>query len=250
MGIAQRDVVPNESDRDYLLEVWKQCLVEMLANVGEVKARYEDAFQAIRANSMAAVADARAAYSETLTKLENTIEERLGRLHQLINDKNGPRIHPFEEDKVHYEGELVTYEGSTYRAARDTGKAPTEDRDWICVAAGGLDGRSPRVKGTYSSGERYSQLDIVALNGAAFIARRNNPGGCPGEDWQAIALQGKRGPQGAKGERGERGLAGATIRSWKIEPANYLATPIMTDGTEGPPLELRWLFEQFHYEAS
>jgi len=33
----------------------------------------------------------------------------------------------------------------------------------------------------------HSQLDIVALNGAAFIARHNNPGGCP-SDWQAIAL--------------------------------------------------------------
>jgi hypothetical protein len=250
MTIAQRDVVPNESERDYLLELWKQCLVEMLANVGEVKARYEDAFQAIKANSMAAVADARASYSDTLIKLERAIEERLGRLHQLINDKNGPRVHPFEDGKVHYEGELVTYEGSTFQALHDTGKAPSEESDWICVAAGGLDGRSPRVKGTYSSGERYSQLDIVALNGAAFIARRNNPGACPGEDWQAIALQGKRGPQGAKGERGERGAAGAKIRSWKIEPAEYLATPIMADGTEGPSLELRSMFEQFHHEAS
>ncbi|MHC2292872.1 hypothetical protein [Bradyrhizobium barranii] len=249
MTVGQRDVIPNKSDRDYLLELWKQCLVEMLASVAEVKARHEDAFQTIKASSMAAVADARASYSDTLIKLERTIEERLGRLRKLIDDKNGPRIHPFEDGKVHYEGELITYEGSTFQALRDTGKAPSEESDWICVAAGGLDGRSPRVKGTYSPGERYSQLDIVALNGAAFIARRNNPGGCPGDDWQAIALQGKRGPQGAKGERGERGPASATIRSWKIEPAEYLATPILSDGSEGPPLELRWLFEQFHYEA-
>jgi hypothetical protein len=49
---------------------------------------------------------------------------------------------------------------------------------------------------------------------------------------------------------GERGPAGATIRSWKIEPAAYLATPIMGDGAEGPPLELRSLFEQFYDVAS
>jgi hypothetical protein len=250
MTIAQRDVVPNASNQEYLLALWKECLAEMLADIAEVKNRHEDAFQAVKASSMAAVSEARAAYSDALMKLEQTIGERLGKLRGLIDDKNGPRIHPYEEGKVHYEGELVTYEGSTFQALRDTGKAPTEESDWICVAAGGLDGRSPRVKGTYDPGERYSQLDIVALNGAAFIARRNNPSACPGEGWQAIALQGKRGPQGARGDRGERGAAGASLIQWKLDDEKYVAIPVMSDGSHGPPLELRPLFERFHNEAS
>ena len=34
-----------------------------------------------------------------------------------------------------------------------------------------------------------------------------------------------------------------------IEAARYVATPIMSDGGEGPPLELRGLFEQFLLET-
>ena len=40
-----------------------------------------------------------------------------------------------------------------------------------------------------------------------------------------------------------------TIRDWKIDRARYVATPIMSDGSEGPPLELRGLFEQFLHET-
>jgi hypothetical protein len=39
------------------------------------------------------------------------------------------------------------------------------------------------------------------------------------------------------------------IASWQIDRANYIAVPVMSDGREGPPLELRSLFEQFHTEA-
>jgi hypothetical protein len=68
--------------------------------------------------------------------------------------------------------------------------------------------------------------------------------------WQLIASQGKRGAAGEKGERGPTGSSGATIRDWKIDRAHYVATPIMSDGSEGPPLQLRGLFEQFWLEAS
>jgi len=72
----------------------------------------------------------------------------------------------------------------------------------------------------------------------------------PGFRWQLLASQGKRGIAGEKGERGERGppgLSGATIRDWKTDRARYVATPIMSDGGEGPS---RGLFEQFLHEAS
>ncbi|MGH3630269.1 MAG: hypothetical protein ACRDRL_22860, partial [Sciscionella sp.] len=58
--------------------------------------------------------------------------------------KNGPRVHPYIEDKVHYEGELVTHEGSTYQALCDTGQAPPDEQHWFCVAASGLDPIVPR----------------------------------------------------------------------------------------------------------
>jgi hypothetical protein len=45
------------------------------------------------------------------------------------------------------------------------------------------------------------------------------------------------------------GASGATIREWKIDRTHYVATPIMSDGSEGSPLELRGLFEQFLRDA-
>jgi hypothetical protein len=35
------------------------------------------------------------------------------------------------------------------------------------------------------------------------------------------------------------------IVGWKIDRAAYTAVPIMSDGSSGPPLNLRGLFEQF-----
>src|SRR5215468_7972142 len=93
--------------------------------------------------------------------------------------------------------------------------------------------------------------DLVAL--ISFLALKDAPGPCPGPGWQLLASQGKRGVAGEKGERGPQGnpgLSGATIRDWKIDRERYVATPIMSDGREGPSLELRGLFEQFLLEAS
>jgi hypothetical protein len=52
------------------------------------------------------------------------------------------------------------------------------------------------------------------------------------------------------GLRGERGAAAPTIRDWVIDRARYTATPLMSDGSRGPLLELRALFEQFFLETS
>jgi hypothetical protein len=109
-------------------------------------------------------ASTRAAFSDSLIKLEHAIEERPGRLQQLIDKKNGPRVQPYDEDNVYYQGQLVTHDGSTYQAQCDTGRAPPDEEHWICVAAGGLDGLSFRVRGTYQPGEPYSRFDVVALN--------------------------------------------------------------------------------------
>lgn len=106
------------------------------------------------------------------------------------------------QDRVHYHGDVVSFEGALYQASRDTGHTPPHE-DWTCIVRAGRDGRSPKVRTTWSETAEYSELDIVALNGAGFIARRDNPGPCPGEGWQLIASQGK---QGKPGERGQPGI--------------------------------------------
>ena len=158
-----------------------------------------------------------------------------------------PLVKLWEPDVVHYQGDVVTHDGGTWQATRDTGKAPGT-RDWVALAVAGRDGRTPRVRGTYSAVATYQALDLVMRESSSFIATRDDPGPCPGDGWKIIACGGKRGAAGVRGERGPRGDAGAsgaTIRDWKIDRARYVATPVMSDGSDGPPLELRGLFEQF-----
>ena len=162
-----------------------------------------------------------------------------------------PLVRLWKPETVYYEGDVVAYDGGTFQSQRDTGQAPLHS-DWICLAAPGRDGRSVTVRGTFDEAADYQRLDIVAFNGGSFIALKDAPGHCPGPGWQLFASPGKRGIAGPKGERGERGptgLSGATIRDWKVDRARYVATPVMSDGREGPPLELRGLFEQFLADA-
>jgi hypothetical protein len=169
-----------------------------------------------------------------------------------------PLVKAYRPDEVHYAGEVVVYEGCAYQAQRDTARAPSHDRDWVCIAVAGrngVDGRSPTVRGTFDPNVSYKKLDIVALNKGSFITRRDDPGPCPGNGWQLIAAHGAPGDKGPPGPRGERGAQGAkgepgaSIVDWQIDRPNYQAIPVMSDGTEGPPLALRGLFEQFHRET-
>lgn len=138
-------------------------------------------------------------------------------------------------DRVYYESDAVTHEGSVYQAIRDTGRPPPHE-DWRCIAAAGRngeDGRTFRVRGTWSETAEYRALDVVALNGAGFVARRDQPGPCPGEGWQLIASQGKRGQPGERGpsgEKGDRGPPGPAVRSIQIDDQGLLIL-INSDGS-------------------
>src|SRR5215475_1202425 len=158
-----------------------------------------------------------------------------------------PSVKAFSADTIYHEGDIVAFAGGTWQAQRDTARVPGA-QDWVCLASAG---DSFTVRGTFNETAEYHRLDVVALNGGSFIALKDAPGLCPGPGWQLIASQGKRGAAGEKGERGAQGpqgnpgLSGATIRGWKIDREKYVATPLMSDGSEGPQLELRGLFEQF-----
>jgi hypothetical protein len=100
-----------------------------------------------------------------------------------------------------------------------------------------------RVRGTFQSGTDYVRGDVVVLDGGSFLARKDNPGKCPGDGWQLMAKQGQRGVAGPRGEKGE---PGKTISGWVVDRGTFTVTPLYSDGSPpGPPLELRALFEQF-----
>jgi hypothetical protein len=114
-------------------------------------------------------------------------------------------------------------------------------RDVLDEARAAIDQALARkIRGTWTPQGKYSVNDLVAKEGGSFVARRTDPGPCPGPDWQLVSRQGAR---GVAGEKGERGPAGRSISSWKVDRQNSLVIPIMSDGQEGPVLDLRALFE-------
>jgi hypothetical protein len=123
-------------------------------------------------------------------------------------------------DGVHYAGEIVIHEGSTYQAGKDTGRSPPHE-DWSCIARAGADGATFAIEGTYDGTRSdYRRLNVVALNGGTFVARRDNPGPCPGDGWQLLASPGKRGQPGERGPAGgpgARGLPGSPVVAISIE---------------------------------
>lgn len=126
-------------------------------------------------------------------------------------------------DDVTHEGEVRTHAGGTWQATKDTAKEPPH-ADWVCIAAPGAPARQVEVRGTYAPDGDYAALNIVALNGGAFIARKDDPGPCPGEDWQVIAMRGKPGEPGKKGDPGPsvKGPPGAPVVSAHIDDQGLL----------------------------
>jgi hypothetical protein len=104
-----------------------------------------------------------------------------------------------------------------------------------------------RIRGTHDPKGEYCANDMVAKDGGTFVARRNHPGPCPGDGWQLMARQGAR---GVAGERGAPGRDAPTIKSWKVDRQHFLVIPVMSDGREGPVLELRELFEPSQDEGA
>src|SRR5262249_32542757 len=162
-----------------------------------------------------------------------------------------PAVKTWTADTVYHEGDVVAFSGATYQATKDTARAPGS-RDWTCLAAAGS---GLTVRGTYDSDVEYRSLDVAMVNGSSFVALRDWPGPCPGDGWHLLASRGSRGSRGERGFaglmglRGERGEAASIIQSWHVDKATYRATPVMSNGTLGPSLELRALFEQFLLET-
>ena len=70
--------------------------------------------------------------------------------------------------------------------------------------------------------------------------------GPPGRDGR----DGQQGPIGPRGERGERGLLAPTIIEWRPDPEAFTIQAILSDGSTGPMIALRSLFEAYHNATS
>jgi hypothetical protein len=103
------------------------------------------------------------------------------------------------------------------------------------------------VRGLYETGRAYRKLDIVVHNGSEWRARVDNPGVLPGSDWALSAQRGAGGGRGPPGDRGPAGPPGPTVVEWVMN--EYAAAPIMSDGSTGPVIDMRGMFELFHRES-
>jgi len=161
-----------------------------------------------------------------------------------------PEIKSWRQDEITYRGEVVTYDGGCFQAVKDTAMVPG-GKDWCMIAAPGKDGRSFRIRGVHKEGVVYDALDVVTLDRAWLVAKRDAPGPCPGPDWIAGPI-GRKGDKGLHGERGPTGGKGedaAPAREWvavAIDRENFSLKTIMSDGSEGPTIDLRPLFDEYH----
>jgi hypothetical protein len=238
-------------------------VVEEIASVAGPAARERDL---LLARKLAELNQREAEHELRLHKLEQEIRNRLASLRDGEKGEPGDKGEKGEQgDKGEAikgekgdpgtpgeKGESIQGEkGAPGEAGRD-GNNGSNGNDGAVGPAGacGLDGRSFTIRDTYDPTENYLELDVVTLNSTWFIARKDAPGVCPGPDWKA-GPTGRRGEKGERGERGQRGEPGATVRvvEWDIRAKTYEAFPVMSDGTLGPPIPLRALFEQYQAEA-
>ena len=59
-----------------------------------------------------------------------------------------PIVEEWAPETVFYEGCVVTYDGGSYQALRDTGEPPDNEAHWRCLATPGRDAKSIRHRGT------------------------------------------------------------------------------------------------------
>jgi hypothetical protein len=78
----------------------------------------------------------------------------------------------WQPDSVTYEAQVVSHDGASYQALRDTAQMPGGS-DWICVARAGRDGRdglTPNVRGTFNAYKTYARLDVVEFDNGGLVA--------------------------------------------------------------------------------
>src|SRR5262249_31735930 len=156
-----------------------------------------------------------------------------------------PIAKEWTRETVFYEGSVVTYDGASYQALRDTGEPPDNETHWQCLAAPGRDAKSIRHRGTYKEDSDYAAYDAVALNGGYSWPCMTSLVGVPAP---AGNCSHRRASAASPAKEGRRALLARREKTplklvrWMLDLATYPATPVLSDGSWGPPLELRALF--------
>ena len=113
-----------------------------------------------------------------------------------------------------------------------------------------LEHRLADIERRSSLEERFCELEVRldARQHARDEAKRGPPG--PQGERGEPGLPGPRGFKGEPGKPGPQGERAPWIAVWKTDPQSFAVTPILNDGSHGPPLDLRPLLAQFVAELT
>ncbi|WP_307968475.1 hypothetical protein [Sinorhizobium medicae] len=148
------------------------------------------------------------------------------------------------DGSVFHSGQLVHCEGSTFCARRDTARRPPHD-DWSPVALKGKDAHAGEARGLYDPKAGYLKLDRVAFDGSEWIARRDDPGPLPGDDWMLAVKAGSRGKPGERGPPGAKGDPGIGVKDGTCDGFTLRLT--LDDG-RAVIVDLSPAFDRYHRE--
>jgi len=113
-----------------------------------------------------------------------------------------PSVKSWKEGGVSYAGDIVTHDGNTYQARRETAQAPGA-ADWTCVARAGRDGESLTVRGTYDPRDTYAHSTLWRTTVPASARARARP----------VPAQA---PTGSCWRRSARPARAASAASWAL----------------------------------
>ena len=113
------------------------------------------------------------------------------------------------------------------------------------VKVAGLQAENAQMRATLAElNAKVSELTFVSER---LRVENKGPPGTRGERGRD-GRDGPRGETGLQGEKGERGAPAPLVVGWDVAADDYAITPLMSDGSRGPMLHVRGIFET--YDAS
>jgi len=184
--------IPEEPFREVLHEAWREVLGQTLA---EERAGWECERKRIEAEAGEIIARLRAEIAELRSESELRLIEKLAALRDGRDGADGapgapgppgPRgeqgalgqlrsCHNWVADAVHYSGEVVCHQGSTWQARCDTAAEPGSGTDnWLCLARAGT---TPRIRGTPGALMQNTEclISLLVMAGHTSRARTIRP---------------------------------------------------------------------------
>ena len=115
------------------------------------------------------------------------------------------------------------------------------------MALAGADGRTGDARGLYEPQAAYRKLDRVSFDGSEWVAKCDDPGPLPGDDWMLSAKAGSKGKPGDRGPKGERGVPGVGVEAVELDGWSLV---LELTGGRRKAIDLRGLFERYDQERS